>query len=549
MRAPSPDDVSPGDISQGGVSSATVVRLFARLRWKVLRGALRGDGAQKWAVVIGLIGSVLVGAIAAAAVFSAGRTTDDPTTFFVLAAVGITLVVMMVGVIAGLTQPVDPRVLATEPLTERQLGLGVLAASAAGPPGMSAALVGIGTFAGAVRGPTSIVPVAIAVVAFLITLLLVSRTTVNALGLLSVRFPRAGQLVVGVGSLVFYGGFQIVPRIVGGVGSDERADLAATLRLTPMGQLGEALGIADDQPLAALGHVALGSLWLAPLALVFAWSTRRLLVSTKRDGTRRARTERPHPISALGRRLCGPGAVGAVAWRGVLVRLRTPRTALETFTGAGVGLAIVLVPALTVDDVGAGAVLVGGAVQLAVLFIAGNSFGSDGPATAGEILTGVDAEVLVRAKARSVLVVAAPIAIVGPLIAAGVSGEWNYLPAGVLVGIGGLFAGAGGAMVQSILVPIAIPDSDNPLATGDSNKGWFAAFALAVVISALAVVTLPVALALFWALNQQSLALVTLCAMATLGAGVAVLRSGITIAANRWRRDEPGLFASITPVR
>jgi len=540
---------SPGDGSEPGISNATVVRLFARLRWKVLRGALRSDGAQKWAVAIGLVGSVLVGAIAAAILFGAGRTTDDPTTLFVLAAVGLTLGVMMVGVIAGLTQPVDPRVLATEPLTERQLGLGVLAASAAGPPGMSAALVGVGAFAGAVRGPSSIVPVALAVGAFLITLLLVSRTTVNALGLLAVRFPRAGQLVVGIGSLVFYGGFQIVPRIVGDVGSDERADLAAALRWTPMGQIGEGLGIADDQPFAALGHVALGSLWLIPLALVFAWSTRRLLVSTKRESNRRARTERPHPISALGRRLCGPGPVGAVAWRGVLVRLRTPRTALETFTGAGVGLAIVLVPALTVDDVGAGAVLVGGAVQLAVLFVAGNSFGSDGPATAGEILTGVDAGLLVRAKARSVLVVACPIAVVGPLIAAGVSGEWNYLPAGVLVGIGGLFAGAGGAMVQSILVPIAIPESDNPLATGDSNKGWFAAIALAIVIAALAAITLPVALAMFWAVNQQSLLLVTLCAAATLGAGVAVLRAGITIAANRWRNDEPGLVASITPAR
>ncbi len=514
-----------------------------------MRGALNSDGAQKWAVAVGLIGSVLVGAIAAGVLFVAGRTTDDPATLFVLAAVSMTLVVAMVGIIAGLTQPVDPRVLAAEPLTERQLGLGVLAASAAGPPGMSAALVGVGAFAGAVRGPASIVPVAVAVLSLLITLLLVSRTTVNALGLLSVRFPRAGQLVVGVGSLVFYGGFQIVPRVVGDLASDDRADLADTLLLTPMGQLGEALGIADDRPLAALGHVALGSLWLAPLGAVFAWSTRRLLVAKKSDSTRRARTGRAHPVSVLGRRLCGPGAIGAVAWRGVLVRMRTPRTALETFTGAGVGLAIVLVPALTIDDVGAGAVLVGGGVQLAVLFMAGNSFGSDGPATAGEILTGVDAGVLVRAKARSVLVVAAPIAIVGPLIAGGVSGEWNYLPAGILVGIGGLFAGTGGAMVQSILVPIAIPDSDNPLATGDSNKGWFAAIALAIVITALAVVTLPVALALFWAVNRQSLPLVTACAAATVGAGLGVLRAGVTIAANRWRADEPGLFASMTPVR
>ena len=213
---------------------------------------------------------------------------------------------------------------------------------------------------------------------------------------------------------------------------------------------------------SALVHVALGALWLIPLAWVFTWSTRRLLVATPNDRRRRARSDRPHPVSALARRACGTGATGAVAWRGVLIRLRTPRTALETFTGAGIGLAIVLVPALTVDDVGAGAVLVGGGVQLAVLFMAGNSFGSDGPATATEMLTGVEPEVLVRAKARSVAIVASPIALLGPLIAAGFTNEWNYLPAGVLVGVGGLLAGAGGAMIQSILVPDRHPRERQP---------------------------------------------------------------------------------------
>jgi hypothetical protein len=531
------------------MSNVAVVRLFAKLRWRVLRGALNSDGAQKWAVAVGLIGSVLVGAIAAAVLFVSGRTVDDPTTLFVIATVGITFSVMMIGVIAGLAQPVDPRVLATEPLTERQLGLGVLAASASGPPGLSAGLVGFGIFAGAVRGVSSIPVVTLGAVALLATLLLVSRTTVNALGLLAVRFPRAGQLIVGLASLAFYAVFQIVPRAVRDVGADERAQIADGLSWTPMGQIGRALGIAGDDPWTALGHVAVGSLWLVPLAWIFTWSTRRLLVAAPREQRRRARSERRHPLSAVARRACGPGAVGAVAWRGVLTRLRTPRTALETFTGAGVGLAIVLVPALTIDDVGAGAVLVGGAVQLAVLFMAGNSFGSDGPATASEILTGVEPAVLVRGKARSVAIVASPIALLGPLIAAGVAGEWNYLPAGVLVGVGGLLAGAGGAMVQSILVPIAIPESDNPLATGDSNKGWFAAFALALVLAALAVVTLPVALALFWAVSQESLGLVTVFAVLTLGAGALVFRGGVAIAAHRWSADEPGLFASITPTR
>ena len=62
-----------------------------------------------------------------------------------------------------------------------------------------------------------------------------------------------------------------------------------------------------------------------------------------------------------------------------------------------------------------------------------------------------------RAKVRSVIIVASPLAAVGPMIAAGVTGEWRYLPAGIAVGIAGLLAGAGGAIVQSTIVPIAVP--------------------------------------------------------------------------------------------
>lgn len=533
------------------MSDLAVVGLFARLRWLMLRGALRSGGAQRVAVAVGLIGSALVGAIGAAFVFVLGRTSDDVEAVFVAATTGSVLVVTMLSVVAGVTQPVDPRVVATEPLARRQLGVGLLAASAAGPPGLSASLVGIGLVAGAVRGPASIVPVLLAVSAFLTTLLLVSRTTINVLGLLSNRYPRAGQLLVGVSSLAFYAAFQIVPRVLADLDDGGRTAVVDAAGWTPMGQLGRALAEAGERPVMAVVHVIAGALWLPVLLWVFAATTRRLVESVKGgSGARAVRQERRRsPLSALARRLCGPGALGAVAWRSVLTRFRTPRTALEAFTGAGVGLAIVLVPALSGNDVGAGAVLVGGAVQVAVLFMAGNSFGSDGPALANELLTGVDPRLLVAAKARSVAVSAAPIALVGPLIAAGVTGEWRYLPAGVAIGVGGLFAGAGAAMVQSSFVPIAVPDSDNPLASGDSGKGWFSALMLGMVLLVLAVLTLPVALALLWALDRQSVPLVTVLALVTLGAGLLVERGGIAVATTRWRSHGPELYAEIVPAR
>ena len=532
------------------MSDVAVVALFARLRWLMLRGALRTGGAQQLAVIVGLIGSALAGSIGGAMLFVLGRTVVEPVPLFVGAVTGAVLLVMMVGVIAGVTQPVDPRVLATEPLAQRQLGIGLLAASAAGPPGLAAGLVGIGLFAGAVRGPGSIVPALAAVVAFLAFLLLVSRTTINALGLLSTRYPRVGQMIVGVSSLAFYAAFQFLPRVVADLDDGRRQSLLDGASWTPVGQIGRALALAGDRPVEALARVVVGSLLLIPLLWIFTWSTRRLVTSVRGGGgpTRPSSSTR-RPLSAITRRLCGSGVAGATAWRSVLTRFRTPRTALETFTGAGIGLAIVLVPVLSADGVGAGAVLVGGAVQLAVLFMAGNSFGSDGPALANELLTGVDPHVIVQGKARAVVVSASPLAIVGPLIAAAFTDEWRYLPAGIAIGAGGLFAGAGAAMVQSAFVPIAVPESDNPLASGDSGKGWFSALMLGLVLAVLAVLTLPLALALLWALDRESLELVTVFALATLAAGLLVQRAGVSIAANRWRDHGPELYADIIPAR
>lgn len=533
------------------LTSLQTISLFARLRWTMLRGVLRTNGAQKWAVIVGFVASWAIGLVAGTTLLIAGRRSDDLVTLFVIATTALTLIVIMVGIIAGVTQPVDPRVLATEPITDGQLGLGLLSASAVGPPGLSALLVALGLFAGAVRGPLSIVPTLLAVIAFMLTLLLVSRSTINALGLFATRFPRSGQLVVGLSSLMLYAALQLLPRIATRLDTEEQRDVANILVWLPPGQLGRALSLVGDDPGRALLHVAAGAAWLVPLVWIFTWTTRRLIVSVKHTESSKIPKHGEHrrPLTAATRWMCGRGAVGAVAWRGVLTRMRTPRTALETFTGAGIGLAIVLVPALTRSEAGAGAVLVGGAVQLAVLFIAGNSFGSDGPALANELLTGVDPGVLVRAKARSVIVVAAPLAIIGPLIAASVTGEWNYLLAGVLVGTGGLLGGTGGAMVQSTVVPIAIPESDNPLAGGDSGKGCFAGLILGGVLIALAVVTLPVALALLWAVNEQSVGLVTIFALATLGAGALVLRGGIHFATTRWHRKGAEIYAAVVPAQ
>lgn len=524
------------------------VHTFVRLRWRLLRGSIRRGGAEQFGAIASTVASAIVGVGVGAFLLRFGRTSGEARELAIAACTLILLALVGFGIVAGVTQPIDPRVLATEPLSERDRAVGVLAAAASGPPGLAALAVGIGLAGGMVRGATSIPVVILATVSWLASLLFVARTATNLLGLLLNRFPRTGQVVVGLSGLAVYGTFQATPIVLTDLDRPGRVEFADALMWSPPGRIGEALATAGESPGRSVLHLVLGSLWLPLLAVAFVSSTRRLAVASRVDGgtsTRFATTM----VGRLIRRACGRDAAGTIAWRSLLTRFRTPRTALETLIGAGVGLAAVLLPALTRDDPGSGAVLVGGAVQLAVLFMAGNSFGSDGPAVASELLSGVAAADLATGKARSIVIVAAPLAVLGPLLAASLTGEWRYLVAGFGVGVGGLLAGAGAATVQSAVAPIAVPESDNPFAGGETGKGLVAALLLAAVLTALAVVTIPVALALFWATDRGRVGLVTALAALTVAVGWGMLRLGARLATRRIERHEPEFVAAITPAR
>lgn len=538
---PAPPAASPA------VSTGTVARTFVRLRWRLLRGAIRRGGADQAGAIVSSVASAIVGLGAGTALAVGGRLVDERNDLAVLACTLIVVGVLGFGVVAGVTQPVDPRVVAPEPIDDRRRAIGVLAAAASGPPGLAGIALGCGLTIGMVHAAAHVPVVVLGVVSWLLSLLLVARTATNLLALLLNRFPRAGQLVVGGVGIVFYGSFQLVPAVLGELDDSQRAQLADVVAWSPPGQIGRAIGDAGDWP-GALVHVVAGSLWLPVLAYAFERSERRLATSVRQHRSVAAAVELTGWRRFV-RTLCGTGAVGAIAWRSLLVRFRSPRTALETLTGASIGVAAVLAPALLRNDPGSGAVLVGGAVQLAVLFMSGNSFGSDGPGLTHELMTGVGADELVAGKLRSIVIVAAPLAIIGPLLAAGLTGEWQYLPAGLCVGAAGLLAGAGAAVVQSVMVPIAMPETDNPFASGETGKGVVAALLLVSVLTALAVATVPIALALFWASDRGRVDLVTAFAVATVAVGWGLARLGRFLATRRIRSRQPEFLAAVTPAR
>lgn len=534
-----------------GTSSAPpihdVISTFIRLRWRLVRGAIRRGGADQVGAIMSTLLSAIAGFGGGTALAIAGRSTDTRGDLAVLACTLILLSSLGFGIVAGVTQPIDPRVLAAEPLDDRRRALGVLAAAACGPPGLAGIVLGIGLAIGMIGELATIPVVAVGVASWSMSLLLVARTATNLLAMLLNRFPRAGQLVVGLAGLVFYGSFQIVPALLGDLDAESRTRIADVMAWSPPGQIGRAIADGDAWPSAIL-RLTVGSLWIPVLAIAFERSERRLASSVRHVGNVESARELTG-IRRFGRLLCGRGPAGAIAWRSLLIRFRSPRTALETVTGAAIGLAAVLAPAILRDDPGSGAVLVGGAVQLAVLFMSGNSFGTDGPGLTHELLSGIGAGDLVRGKHRSILIVAAPLAFLAPFLAAGLTGEWRYLPAGCCIGTAGLLAGSGAAIVQSAVVPIAMPESDNPFASGDTGKGVVAALLLLAVLTALAVATVPIALVLFWASDRGDIGLVTTFALLTVGVGWILSRLGRSLATRRLSRREPEFVTAITPAR
>ncbi len=528
---------------------APIAWACVRLRWRLLRGAVRHGGTEQVGAVVSTVASAFVGFGAGGAVLVAGRTTDHPRELAVILCATVTIAILGFGVVAGVSQPIDPRVIAAEPLADRARATGLLAGSAFGPPGLAGIMLGIGLAFGMARGAASVPVIVLAVLSWLLSLLLIARTATNLLSLLASRFPRAGQITVGLCGLVFYGMFQFVPAVLGKLDDEERERVADVMAWTPSGQIGRSLATAGDSAAQAFRHLAIGSLWLPALAVGFGWSAKRLSLATRRTGGHDTADPTDRRFGLLIRRACGNGPEGAIAWRTMLTRFRTPRTILETFTGAGVGLAAVLVPTILRDSPGSGAVLVGGAIQLSVLFMSGNSFGVDGPAVTHELLAGTDAGTLVRGKARSIAIVASPLALIGPLAAAAITDEWHYFVAGLGVGVGGLLAGTGAAVIQSALVPIAIPESDNPFASGESGKGIISALLLFVVLGGLAVATLPIALLLLWATDRDRTMLVTVFGVLTIVAGWVVLKIGVALATRRLRGRDPEFIAALTPAR
>ncbi|MDQ2679175.1 MAG: hypothetical protein M3Y51_10570 [Actinomycetota bacterium] len=527
-------------------------RALARLKWSLLRGGLRGSNQQRFQTWLSVVMSVVVGALGLAVLAAIGRGVAAADEVVVLLLPVSVIGVGLLSSATGVESTIDARHLASEPIGRWSLGVGLLAAAAVGPPAVLAGLVGIGIVVGwTAGGVLGLLVVALAVVAWWITLVVVSRTATNLLGVLaSTRFRQVAQAAATLSALITWLGVQLIARDTSGWG--ERWDpLVRLAAWTPPGQLGRAVAEAD-RPASAVLHLLLGVAWLPLLVWASVATSERMARSSPRPGGGGGSRRRGSSVPGLRKGYTSwlpSGPAGAITTRTIRTKFRTPRQAVNTFTALAVGAGVFLIgPVLDSGTPDPRIVLVGGLLHFAVLFDGNNAFGMDGPAIWMEIGAGADAGVLVRGKLMSSLSVMALPAFVLPIVLAVMSDGWVWLPASWLLAVGSVLAAAGVSVASAALAPFALPDSPNPLAAGDTGQGCVAGLMLAACMFVLVVVSAPVAIAVTLA-SERSVGLTVLAAVAAPLVGAATMWGGGSVARARLRGREAELVTMVTPAR
>ncbi|MFZ4519300.1 MAG: hypothetical protein ACOYOP_12980 [Microthrixaceae bacterium] len=527
------------------------VRVLVRLKWDLLRGGFRGRLQQRLATSLSLVFSVAAGLFALAIFVSIGRGFAVGDEMIVVALPVIVVSVGLLSAAAGVEATIDVRNLATEPLRPSELSAGLLAAALVGPAALLGALSGLGLAIGWwVGGPGAAIVVVGATVLWWATLLLVSRTGANALGVLAVgRFRQIAQTLAALSGIALWFVFQFSARAMSGWDRAQWERVASIAALTPPGQIGRALGAADRPATAAL-HLLLAASWLPLLWWLHTVTLGRLVGAPPRAGAepRTVRTGRSG-LRAGVLRVLPAGPAGAIAARTMRTKVRTPREAVNTIVALVVGVgALVLAPLVNGGSVGERIVLSAGLLHFAVLFEGNNTFGFDGPPLWMEVGAGADGRTLARGKALASVTTMALPALALVLALAAVSGGWRWVPAGAVLALGSVLVAAGASVVSASVAPFALPDSPNPFAAGDTGQGCLAGGALAATMVVLTILSLPVALAVWWAADRGPGMTAAVSLLAPIG-GAFVLWAGIRLAGRAIEGREAELVARVSPAR
>lgn len=458
-----------------------------RLRFDLLRGALRGDTRHAVRTLAGLfVTAVAVAAVCWAILQLRDAPVDTAFAVTVIAGSGISLGFGFAALLGGSDDQLDPRRFAVFGVAPRPLAGVLLLASLISVP--AAALVAIGACLVLLWTAHGVaVPVAVAgVVLGILIALLVVRVCL-ALASLVLRERRSRELtglfltavlvvVVPVG--VFLASLDWDGRVPPAL-----AEVVDVLALTPLGAAWALPARALDGAVAGPATVALVT--VAALAAIWFWLVTRLLTTIER------------PVAAAERHRLGWFAVtpatpgGGIAARSLLYWLHDPRYLVNLVVVpvaavfAGAPLLVVGVPMEVVALV---------PVPLMALFLgwlAHNDLAYDSTAIWMHLAAGVRGAADRSGRLVPITVIGVALLAVSIPVSIALHGRWATLPALVGVAASLFLCGLGVSSISSALTPYAVSrPGDSPFEQPQRTGGGLSQGVVLAVVLILSAPTL-----------------------------------------------------------
>ncbi|MEZ0072728.1 ABC-2 type transport system permease protein [Planotetraspora sp. GP83] len=479
-----------------------MVRLFVRLKLRLIRGNLRGDTIKQLGFVFSVIGAV-VAAVAGFLLFSLVRLApadvalDIGIVAFTLFTIGWILVPLLA---FGLDETLDPSRLSLFPLTTRQLAIGMFAASATGPWPLASLIVLAGGVVGLASGLGGVLLGLVAVVLQFALCLVASRALTTALS--GALRSRRGRDLLAVAAVFVVLLFQLPNLLLNrGLPGDPRKLLesaGSALRWTPPGLAAHAIA---DGGLIGVAELIVVAMVVVVLAWLWIAALQRALVTPDSSNQSGGSVRR----SRIARFLPG-GMLGAVVAKELKYARREPRGRISWFTAIAVSGIIMFSlrgpggwqgPAFAIAPACLAALMIG--------LQAANVFGIDGRSlwmNAVAFSTDRDLRTDLAGRHLAIAIIAVPLLTVVSVVAALVAGNLPWALVAALTAWGVLGVALGVGSVTSVILPYTFPDRLNAFsgaAPGQGGQAFLASFGAMLGTSMIALpVVLPVLLGAYW---------------------------------------------------
>ena len=426
--------------------------IFIRLKWRLLANAGASAREQAFAWIARVVG---LAASAQAAVSLAGAPRNGGAGL-VAGFVVLTVAWVMLPLLSGSDQSLDPLRMALLPLRRRDLVVGLFAASWVGAPPIATVILVAGAVAGFWTGGTGAVLLVACGIATVVLVISTGRMVSAALAAVihSRRGRDTASLVLAVVAASGYIAWRLASSLASRLNTLHPSTTTGILGWTPPGALAQAMAdAAEGRTAAAALRLAYGVAAIAVVCALWGMAVERRLTSpVGPQGP--AISQRPDAARAV---RIGRTPAAAVLWKDIRYVWRAPAQRANVVTGF-LTAAFVSAPLFTgrhrpdtlFPFVGA----------LMALFIAanlaGNVFGIDRAAFSTYVLAGTDPADLVRGKRRVVAVVVGAVGAAATIVAGVVGGAVVQIPSALLVVAATTAVGVGGGLALSVLSPFPV---------------------------------------------------------------------------------------------